>query len=164
MEVGHVLRAVQAVGPTRVVAVIGHQREQVGPHILELVPTAVLAIQETQEGTGHAVRIAMEAAGTTTGTVIVAAGDTPLLEGDSLRAFAVARTMIEIIRHVLANSADYNDLGGDYFERRDTSAETRRDVAALQRLPQTVTINPAAWTIAVGLRRSGAAAPPPPAL
>ena len=59
--IGHVLRAVQAVEPTRVVAVVGHQREQVGPHITELLPAAVLAVQETQEGTGHAVRIAMEA-------------------------------------------------------------------------------------------------------
>ncbi|PKH37455.1 bifunctional UDP-N-acetylglucosamine pyrophosphorylase / Glucosamine-1-phosphate N-acetyltransferase [Nocardioides alpinus] len=87
--IGHVLRAVEAVEPTSVVAVVGHQREQVGPHIIELLPTAVLAVQETQEGTGHAVRIAMEASGTTSGTVIVAAGDTPLLEGESLRAFAV---------------------------------------------------------------------------
>jgi bifunctional UDP-N-acetylglucosamine pyrophosphorylase / glucosamine-1-phosphate N-acetyltransferase len=86
--IGHVLRAVQAVEPTRVVAVVGHQREQVGPHITELLPSAVLAVQETQQGTGHAVRVAMEAAGTTTGTVIVAAGDTPLLEGESLRVFA----------------------------------------------------------------------------
>ena len=80
--IGHVLRAVQAVEPTSVVAVVGHQREQVGPHITELLPEAVLAVQEKQEGTGHAVRIAMEAVGTTTGTVIVAAGDTPLLQGD----------------------------------------------------------------------------------
>ncbi len=87
--IGHVLRAVQAVEPTSVVAVVGHQREQVGPHITALLPTAVLAVQETQEGTGHAVRIAMEASGTTSGTVIVAAGDTPLLEGESLRAFAI---------------------------------------------------------------------------
>ncbi len=87
--IGHVLRAVEAVEPSSVVAVVGHQREQVGPHITDLLPTAVLAVQETQEGTGHAVRIAMEASGTTTGTVIVAAGDTPLLQGDSLRAFAV---------------------------------------------------------------------------
>ncbi|WP_168800611.1 NTP transferase domain-containing protein, partial [Cellulomonas telluris] len=86
--IGHVLRAVQAVEPTHVVAVVGHQREQVGPHITEMLPTAVLAVQETQEGTGHAVRIAMEASGTTAGTVIVAAGDTPLLQGESLRAFA----------------------------------------------------------------------------
>ena len=87
--IGHVLRAVEAVEPTSVVAVVGHQREQVGPHIVELLPGVVLAVQEKQEGTGHAVRIAMEASGTTTGTVIVAAGDTPLLEGESLRAFAV---------------------------------------------------------------------------
>jgi bifunctional UDP-N-acetylglucosamine pyrophosphorylase/glucosamine-1-phosphate N-acetyltransferase len=87
--IGHVLRAVQAVEPTSVVAVVGHQREQVGPHITELLPTAVLAVQETQQGTGHAVRIAMETSGTTTGTVIVAAGDTPLLEGESLKAFAI---------------------------------------------------------------------------
>ena len=61
--IGHVLRAVQAVEPTSVVAVVGHQREQVGPHITELLPGAVLAVQETQQGTGHAVRVAMEACG-----------------------------------------------------------------------------------------------------
>ena len=45
----------------RVVAVVGHQREQVGPHIQALVPDALLAVQETQDGTGHAVRVALEA-------------------------------------------------------------------------------------------------------
>ena len=112
--IGHVLLAVQAVEPTRVVAVIGHQREQVGPHIMEMVPTAVLAIQETQEGTGHAVRIAMEAAGTTTGTVIVAAGDTPLLEGDSLRAFAeeheAAQRAVSILSGRVPNPFGYGRI------------------------------------------------------
>src|SRR5918995_4312735 len=79
--IGHVLNAVQAVEPQRIVAVIGHQREQGGPHIQSLVPDVVLAVQERQDGTGHAVRVAIEAAGTKTGTVIVAAGDTPLLRG-----------------------------------------------------------------------------------
>jgi len=86
--IGHVLHAVEGLEPERIVAVVGHQREQVGPHIQSLVPQAVLAVQETQDGTGHAVRVAMEAAGTTTGTVIVTAGDTPMLQGESLRAFA----------------------------------------------------------------------------
>ena len=58
--IGHVLAAAAALEPARVVAVVGHQREQVGPHITELVPDAVLAVQETQEGTGHAVRVAWE--------------------------------------------------------------------------------------------------------
>ncbi len=86
--IGHVLTAVREIEPERIVAVVGHQREQVGPHIQELVPDAVLAVQETQDGTGHAVRVAVEAAGTTSGTVLVVTGDTPLLRGDSLRAFA----------------------------------------------------------------------------
>ncbi len=87
--VGHVLDAVAALEPHRVVAVVGNQREQVGSHIQQLMPDAVLAVQESQEGTGHAVRVAWEALDPAdrTGTVLVAAGDTPLLEGGSLRAF-----------------------------------------------------------------------------
>jgi transposase len=58
--------------------------------------------------------------------------------------FAVAHTLIVIIWHVLADNADYDELGGDYFARRDTTTEIRRHVAALQRLGQTVTVTPAA--------------------
>jgi bifunctional UDP-N-acetylglucosamine pyrophosphorylase/glucosamine-1-phosphate N-acetyltransferase len=87
--IGHVLSAVQAMEPRRIVAVVGTQREQVGPHIQELVPDAVLAVQESQDGTGHAVRVAVESVGTTLeGTVVVVTGDTPLLRGESLREFA----------------------------------------------------------------------------
>jgi bifunctional UDP-N-acetylglucosamine pyrophosphorylase/glucosamine-1-phosphate N-acetyltransferase len=46
--IGHVLHAARALEPTRIVAVVGHQRDQVGPHIEELVPGVVLAVQETQ--------------------------------------------------------------------------------------------------------------------
>lgn len=88
--IGHVLAAVAALEPRRVVAVIGHQREQVGPHIENLLPDVVLAVQESQDGTGHAVRVAWEALDPAdrAGTVLVAYGDTPLLEGETLRAFA----------------------------------------------------------------------------
>ncbi len=90
--IGHVLMAASAVEPGRIVAVVGHGRDQVGPHVLDQVPDALLAVQETQEGTGHAVRVALEAlrdaAGSATGTVIVMAGDTPLLEGDTLAELA----------------------------------------------------------------------------
>ncbi len=87
--IGHVLHAVTSLEPTRIVAVVGTQREQVAPHISDLVPDVVLAVQETQDGTGHAVRIAWAAlpAEARTGTVVVAYGDTPLLQGESLRAF-----------------------------------------------------------------------------
>jgi len=93
--IGHVLAAVQDLKPQRIVAVVGTQREQVAPHIQQLVPDAVLAVQETQEGTGHAVRVAIEAIGDVDGTVMVVYGDTPLLEGESLSGFAAEHEAAE---------------------------------------------------------------------
>jgi bifunctional UDP-N-acetylglucosamine pyrophosphorylase/glucosamine-1-phosphate N-acetyltransferase len=88
--IGHVVTAALAVRPDHLVAVVGNGRDQVGPHLLELAPDALLAVQETQDGTGHAVRVGLDAlrekAGTTAGTVVVMAGDTPLLQGDTIAA------------------------------------------------------------------------------
>jgi bifunctional UDP-N-acetylglucosamine pyrophosphorylase/glucosamine-1-phosphate N-acetyltransferase len=134
--IGHVLTAVQAVRPERVVAVVGHQREQVGPHIEALLPGVVLAVQETQEGTGHAVRVAMESAGTTSGTVLVAAGDTPLLQGESLRAFAeeheAAQRAVSILSGIVADPFGYGRIvrnaEGDVeaiVEEKDATREQR---------------------------------------
>ena len=134
--IGHVLAAVQALEPQRVVAVVGHQREQVSAHILQLMPDAVLAVQETQEGTGHAVRVAMESVGTTSGTVLVAAGDTPLLQGESLRAFAeeheAAERAVSILSGVVPDPFGYGRVvraaDGDVeaiVEEKDATAEQR---------------------------------------
>jgi transposase len=58
--------------------------------------------------------------------------------------FAVAHTMIVIVWHVLANGVPYDELGADFFDRRDTTAETRRHVNALRRLGHDVSLTPAA--------------------
>ena len=88
--IGHVLTAACAVDPQHVVAVVGHGRDEVGPHIRDEVPDVVLAVQETQEGTGHAVRVALQAlresGASVEGTVLVTMGDTPLLQGETLAA------------------------------------------------------------------------------
>jgi bifunctional UDP-N-acetylglucosamine pyrophosphorylase/glucosamine-1-phosphate N-acetyltransferase len=104
--VGHVLAAVQLLDPTRIVAVVGHQREQVGPHIQAEAPEVALAVQEEQQGTGHAVRIALDASGTTTGTVLVALADTPLLCGNTLRDFAAEHEAAESAVTVLSGVVD----------------------------------------------------------
>lgn len=83
--IGHVLAAVRGLEPARVVTVVGHQRELVAPHVEELLPGSVLAVQEEQLGTAHAVRTAVDALGKLEGTVLVAYGDTPLLRTESLR-------------------------------------------------------------------------------
>jgi bifunctional UDP-N-acetylglucosamine pyrophosphorylase / glucosamine-1-phosphate N-acetyltransferase len=84
--VGHVLHAVAELEPAQVITVVGHQRELVGPHITGLAPEAVLAVQEEQLGTGHAVGVALAAVPRPSGTVLVAYGDTPLLRGATLAA------------------------------------------------------------------------------
>ncbi|WP_370290955.1 bifunctional UDP-N-acetylglucosamine diphosphorylase/glucosamine-1-phosphate N-acetyltransferase GlmU [Nocardioides sp.] len=111
--VGHVLAAVAALQPARVVTVIGHQRELVGPHVEETMPGVVLAVQEEQLGTGHAVRIALEALPEppSTGTVLVAYGDTPLLEAATLSAFTEAHraagAAVSILSGVVASPFGY---------------------------------------------------------
>ena len=134
--IGHVLAAVRELEPQRVVAVVGHQREQVGPHIEALLSDVVLAVQETQDGTGHAVRVAVETCGVKTGTVLVATGDTPLLRGESLRSFvaehAAAQRAVSILSGVVPDPHGYGrivrDDQGDVVaivEERDATREQR---------------------------------------
>src|SRR5918999_5795172 len=134
--IGHVLNAVKAVEPQRVVAVVGHQREQVEAHIRDLVPDCVLAVQEDQRGTGDAVRVAMETVGQVEGTVIVATGDTPLLKGESLRAFAAeheaAERAVSVLSAIVDDAFGYGrvvrDDEGDVIaivEEKDATREQR---------------------------------------
>jgi bifunctional UDP-N-acetylglucosamine pyrophosphorylase/glucosamine-1-phosphate N-acetyltransferase len=134
--VGHVLAAVAALEPGRVVAVVGHQRDQVGPHIQSLLPEVTLAVQAEQHGTGHAVRVALEAAGTSSGTVLVAAGDTPLLRGESLQAFAqeheAAQCAVSVLSGIVDDPFGYgrivrNDEGDveAIIEEKDATADQR---------------------------------------
>ncbi|MDX6738493.1 bifunctional UDP-N-acetylglucosamine diphosphorylase/glucosamine-1-phosphate N-acetyltransferase GlmU [Actinocorallia sp. A-T 12471] len=87
---GHVLAASQTLLPDRLVVVVGHRREQVIEHLAVIAPDAVPVVQETQGGTGHAVRTALEASGPLDGTVVVTNGDHPLITGATLRGLVDA--------------------------------------------------------------------------
>ena len=83
--IAHSLIAVREVGVTRTVAVVGHDREQVSAAIADLDPDVLLAVQEQQRGTGHAVQVALEAMGARPeGTVLITYGDVPLLTPQTL--------------------------------------------------------------------------------
>jgi len=59
--------------------------------------------------------------------------------------FAVAHSLIVIIWHVLADGCDYQDLGGDYFEKRNNAAARQHYlVSELEKLGHAVTLHPAA--------------------
>ncbi|MDB1087234.1 bifunctional UDP-N-acetylglucosamine diphosphorylase/glucosamine-1-phosphate N-acetyltransferase GlmU [Streptomyces sp. ACA25] len=90
--VGHVAAASRALSPGHLVVVVGHAREQVTAHLTALDPDLVTAVQHEQNGTGHAVRMGLEAltglGADLAGTVLVTCGDTPLLTSATLQALA----------------------------------------------------------------------------
>jgi bifunctional UDP-N-acetylglucosamine pyrophosphorylase/glucosamine-1-phosphate N-acetyltransferase len=87
--VEHAVRAAAGVSPEHLVVVIGHGRDAVAEHLAAVAedmghPVAT-AVQEQQNGTGHAVSCALATmpAGLT-GTVLVTYGDAPLLDVETL--------------------------------------------------------------------------------
>ncbi|MFD7556689.1 MULTISPECIES: bifunctional UDP-N-acetylglucosamine diphosphorylase/glucosamine-1-phosphate N-acetyltransferase GlmU [unclassified Streptomyces] len=91
--VGHVVAASRELDPEHLVVVVGHAREQVVAHLAGIDADVRTAVQYEQNGTGHAVRMALEElGGAPNGTVIVVCGDTPLLTGETLRQLAATHT------------------------------------------------------------------------
>jgi transposase len=64
--------------------------------------------------------------------------------GKKKAAVAVGHSILVIAWHLLANDCDYQDLGGDYFVRRDTDRQRQRAVAQLQALGYRVVLEPLA--------------------
>lgn len=77
----HVIRACRAAGVARVVVVVGHEAEKVKAGLGDAVE---YALQEIPRGTGDAVRAAQPLLGDWEGTVLVLAGDVPLLTPETL--------------------------------------------------------------------------------
>ena len=87
---GHVVATARTLDPAHLVVVVGHAREQVTAHLVEVDPAARAVVQEPQNGTGHAVRVALQGLDDLEGTVVVLLGDTPLLTAASLHALVTA--------------------------------------------------------------------------
>ncbi len=85
--VEHVVRALRGAGVERVVVVVGHGGEEVQKALGDSVE---YAWQREQLGTGHAVRCATEALQDHDGPVVVASGDTPLVDTATMAALLQA--------------------------------------------------------------------------
>ncbi|MGH3741447.1 MAG: bifunctional UDP-N-acetylglucosamine diphosphorylase/glucosamine-1-phosphate N-acetyltransferase GlmU, partial [Micromonosporaceae bacterium] len=81
---GHVLTAAAPLRAARTLAVVGNRADQVREHLAEIAPYAESVLQAQQNGTGHAVRMALAAAPDLTGTVVVLNADVPLLRPQTL--------------------------------------------------------------------------------
>lgn len=103
---GHVLTAAGALEPGRTLVVVGHAREAVTAHLGEVAPQAQAVVQEQQNGTGHAVRVALEATGEVDGTVVVVPGDSPLLTPETLARLVVEHERLHAATTLLTAVVD----------------------------------------------------------
>jgi bifunctional UDP-N-acetylglucosamine pyrophosphorylase/glucosamine-1-phosphate N-acetyltransferase len=106
----HSLHAADTVEPSRIVAVVGHGRDQVEPAAREVGETLAsdltVAVQSEQLGTGHAVQCALPALAGFEGTIIVTNADVPLLTGETLAALRDAHTEVPTAVTVLTMEED----------------------------------------------------------
>ena len=86
---GHVLTTVETLAPAEIRVVVGASVEKVIEHLTQISPMAIPVVQEHRGGTGHAVQLALAGA-QTKGTVLIVAGDTPLLTSETLRQLIAA--------------------------------------------------------------------------
>jgi bifunctional UDP-N-acetylglucosamine pyrophosphorylase/glucosamine-1-phosphate N-acetyltransferase len=133
--IGHVLSALAScqIGELRVV--IGAGSDQVSAELANIAPAATTVLQEVRGGTGHAVRLALANA-IEVGSVIVCAGDTPLLRGETLSALVAKHLSSGAAATVLTTENPeptgygriIRDMAGQFesiIEERDASADQR---------------------------------------
>ena len=57
---------------------------------------------------------------------------------------AVAHSILVISYHLISRNEEYQELGGDYFDRQRPEAAVRRHTAHLEKLGYKVTLEPLA--------------------
>lgn len=132
----HAVVAASVLEPKRLVVVVGHGREQVVEHLAQVAPTALPVVQESQNGTGHAVACALERLDVVDGTVVVTYGDVPLLSGTTLAQLVTTHeadgaTVTVLTAHV-TNPAGYGRVVRDASGQVSSIVE-HRDADAAQR-------------------------------
>ena len=132
---GHVLHAVNHLEAKQVRIIVGSGRELVEEHISLIAPKASTVFQEHRGGTGHAAQLAL-AGLSPKGTVLVLAGDTPMLTGESLAAFIDAHNAGKFAASVL--TAEHPDPTGYGRIIRDDAGELLKIVEEKEVLKKTI--------------------------
>ncbi len=136
--VGHVLAASRELDPENLVVVVGHAREQVAAHLGEVDAAVRTAVQERQNGTGHAVRMALEElGGAVDGTVVVVCGDTPLLTGETLKRLAGTHhgdgNAVTVLTAEVPDATGYGRIVRDAASGAVTAIVEHKDASEAQR-------------------------------
>ena len=128
----HAMQAGASLGPQRTVIVAGHGAEAVTKAAQDHDPDVLIALQDQQLGTGHAVAQALPLLAQMTGKVIVLYGDTPFLTPETLEKLAASITDVTVLGfHNHQNPPRYGRLmmdGDDLVkivEYKDATADQR---------------------------------------
>lgn len=130
--VEHVVRALRGAGVERVVVVVGHGGEAVQAALGNAVE---YAWQHEQLGTGHAVRCAAATLEGFDGPVVVASGDTPLVDAPTMASLLKAHgeNAVTVATSMLDDPTGYGRIVRDadgrpcrIVEQKDATDEQRR--------------------------------------
>lgn len=100
-----VVDAALAAGCSRIVVVVGSHADEVRDIIDATYPgnDAITCVEQAERlGTGHAVRVALEATGISAGPVVVLNGDLPLIQPETISGFAATVSTGEVAGAVLS--------------------------------------------------------------
>lgn len=137
---GHVLATARDLAPDRIAVVVRHDRDRVAAHAQELDPAVLIADQDEIKGTGRAAWNALQALDAeepVVGTVLVLAGDVPLLDsgtlGELLQAHEEGGNAVTILTTRVADPTGYGRIVRDpatgqvarIVEQRDASESER---------------------------------------
>jgi bifunctional UDP-N-acetylglucosamine pyrophosphorylase / glucosamine-1-phosphate N-acetyltransferase len=126
-----------AIGASPVVAVVGHQADEVKQAIQRTFPEAPVrfAVQPEQKGTGHAVHCAEDALRDSSGPVLILYGDVPLIREETLTALVEAYLSsdapLALVSTLLDNPTGYGRVVREagavrrVVEHKDATADER---------------------------------------
>ncbi len=134
-------RAMKEAGVVRPILVIGHGGDAIREALGE---SYVYAWQHEQKGTGHAARMGADALEAFDGPVLIAPGDAPLLEAETLRGLAEHHTRSEaactVATTTLENPTGYGRVIRDAIGR-PTAIVEEKDASLAQREVREVAVS-----------------------
>jgi bifunctional UDP-N-acetylglucosamine pyrophosphorylase/glucosamine-1-phosphate N-acetyltransferase len=128
----HVLAALAPLESAKTLVVVGHGKELVTEHLKQNHPKLETAVQAEQLGTGHAVKVALDALGKVFGPVLILAADTPLLTTDDMQntILGLSGNAATVLTAHLADPTGYGRIVRDsnggldkIVEHKDATAE-----------------------------------------
>ena len=138
---GHVLNAIAPLQAKEVRVVVGAAKEEVIAHVQLISPNAKTIYQEVRGGTGHAVKLALENYHGS-GTVLVCAGDTPLLTSETLSNLLAEHNSTNACATVLTTEMpDPSGYGRVIRDKDGSLAEIVEERDATDSQKQTLEIN-----------------------